>query len=294
MALKSMTGFGRGESSARGWNTEVELSSVNRRQLDVRVNLPRGLAAMESKVYEVIHKALSRGSISGSVRLSAAPDRRGAGVSVDEPLAAACVGELRRVAERLGLDDNLTAEHLLGIPEILRRQAVPEDVEEAWPMVRRALKSALKEMLAMRIKEGDALEKDLRTRLKRLRGLAGQIQKRAPRVSAAYREQLLRRLQALDVPVVLEDPSLQREVAVFADKSDVSEELVRLDSHFVQAVELLDASKPVGRALDFLCQEMFREINTIGSKANDAGIARRVVSFKAELEALREQVQNVE
>ena len=290
-----MTGRGVGAAAGRLARVEVELSSVNRKQLDVDVGLPRFLVAQESRVLETVQGRLSRGRVTGEIRVTWAEAAQAAGAKVDLGLARATVGALRAAAKKLGLPDDLQASDLLSLPGLVALEHGKRDLDALWPTVRQALEAALAKLLAMRKKEGAALGRDLRARLGILRKLASEIAVRAPAVVVAYRANLLKRIAAaLPGSDLAADERLLKEVALFADKADVAEELVRLDSHFRQADDLLKRGGVVGRALDFLVQEMGREINTIGSKANDAEIARRVVAAKAELERFREQVQNVE
>ena len=294
MALKSMTGFGRGEAAGRGWKAEVEMSAVNRKQFDVQVSLPRTLAAMEALIYDTIHHRISRGSVTVTVRVNAAGDGSRNSGGVDEALAAAYLRDVRRVAGRLGLRDDLTASTLTGLPDVLQRKGSPDNVQKVWPLVRKALGAAIGCLCRMREAEGAALQSDIGRRFGRLKNILEGVRKAAPCVLARYRAGLEERLAEAGVDTKQGDTAFHREIVVFTDRSNISEEIVRLDSHFEQAGELLCAAKPAGRTLDFLCQEMFREINTIGSKANDARISRHVVEFKTELECVREQVQNVE
>ena len=290
-----MTGRGAAAAAGRLARVEVELSSVNRKQLDVDVGLPRFLAAYESRVLETVQGRLSRGRITGEIRVTWAEAAQAAGAKVVLGLARAAVGALRAAAKKLDLPDDLKASALLALPGLVAFEHGERDLEALWPTVRQALEAALAKLQAMRKKEGAALGRDLRMRLGILRKLAREIAARAPGVAETYRANLLKRIAAaLPGSDLAADDRLLKEVALFADKADVTEELVRLDSHFRQAEDALKAGGVVGRALDFLVQEMGREINTIGSKANDAEIARRVVAAKAELERFREQVQNVE
>jgi uncharacterized protein (TIGR00255 family) len=295
MAVKSMTGFGRGEAREGAVKAVVELSAVNRKQFDCNVSMPRELVSLDSKFQALVHASVSRGYVKGLVTLSAATaDASGAG-ALDAGSAAAQVSALRALARELGLADDLTASSLLRLPDVLRPRVLPDDPLEVWPLVERAAQAALESLEAMRRREGEALERDLRARFAGLETLSREIAGLAPAVPAAYKAVLEKRLAELLGPGCAADPALvAREVAVFADRCDVSEELTRLASHFAQVGKVLDAGGACGRTLDFLCQELFREINTTGSKANDAGISRLVIAFKAGLEAAREQVQNIE
>jgi uncharacterized protein (TIGR00255 family) len=289
-----MTGYGRGQAAGRGIRVEVELNAVNRKQLEVRVNLPRTLMAVESRVVEQVQKCLSRGQVSGGVSVSVSAGLRKRSLCVDGDLAAAYVDELRKMAKTLGLPDDLKAGVLLNFPEVVSYRGADQDVDYVWPVLKKALTQALAQLMAMRAREGVALADDLRKRLGKLNDLLEQIRKEAPGVTKRYRLALDKRLREAGVNVPTNDPQLMKELALFADRSDITEEITRLESHLKQGVTMMTSVEPVGRTLDFLAQEMFREINTIGSKANEVRITRIVIRFKTELERVREQVQNVE
>lgn len=294
MSLRSMTGYGRGSASGHGIRVETELSSVNRKQVEVRLNLPRSLAALESRLVELIQGSISRGQVAGGVTVHAVGTLKQTGLRVDGGLASSYVTELRATARRLGLDDDLSASLLLQLPGVIHYSSVEDDADAVWPILERALKIALRELVAMRRKEGAALGRDIARRLGILGKHLDVVKTVAPGVTARYCEALAKRLEGAGLSIKVDDPAVVKELAVFADRSDISEEITRLDSHLKQAAGLLRKSEPAGRTLDFLAQEMFREINTIGSKANDIHITREVISFKTELERIREQVQNVE
>ncbi|NLX24765.1 MAG: YicC family protein [Lentisphaerae bacterium] len=293
MALKSMTGFGEGCASSEGIQVVAELSSVNRKQLDITVNLPRNLITLDAQVQRLVRGAFSRGRISGIVRVEAEDGFAGR-VVVDQKLAAAYVGELRKSAAALNLSDDLAAETIARLPGVVTVEQNNLDADHVGNVLETALKSALESLTGMRLAEGAALEKDLRERIDQLGAVVEIVSGLSEGVVAAYREKLLQRLEEAGLNELAEDERVIKEVALFADRCDISEELVRLRSHLKQFDELLRSDEPVGRTLDFLCQELFREINTIGSKANEVEITRHVVAFKTELERIREQVQNVE
>jgi len=294
MAIVSMTGFGRGEASANGLKTVVEIGTVNRKQFDCNISLPRELGSLESKLYALVHAQVTRGYVKGLIAVSSATEA-GAAALIDVRSAETQVAALRAAAAKLGLADDLTASVLLRLPDVLRSKALPDDPLDVWPLIERAVRAALENLADMRRREGAALEKDLRKRFAALEKIGGKIAKLAPAVPKAYKAVLQKRLVELTEPAGAVDPAIvAREVAVFADRCDVSEELTRLASHFDQVEKALASGEACGRTLDFLCQELFREINTTGSKANDAEISRLVIEFKAGLEAVREQVQNVE
>jgi len=294
MALRSMTGFGRGKASSSGMKIEVDLSSVNRRQFDVRMNLPRMLAALESRACALIRKDVSRGWVTGTVKIGARGNATDERISVDTNKVRTYIKVIRKAAAELKLKDDMTARSLVYLPDVIQCKSILDDSEEAWRLVKRALKEAVGKLVEMRTTEGRALEKDLVRRLARLKRRLDQIKRSAPKLVLKYRRLLEKRLRMMGVRFGPQDQQLARELALFADRSDISEEIVRLDSHFNQFHMLRKSCDSVGRRLDFLCQEMLREINTIGAKASDAAISAHVIRFKADLESVREQVQNVE
>jgi len=288
-----MTGFGRGESTADGITATVEITSVNRKQFDCQVTLPRNLASLDARVQAAVRTALTRGYVKVSVT---AGREASAAAAVDLDRWRHRIAAVRAAAAELGLADDLTASTLLRFAEGGDPEMPETKPEAAWAAIGPALAAAVAGLCAMRLREGAALRADLLQRLGALRTLAGEIAGLAPQVPRRYREVLRTRIAELmdGQGVAPEAEVLAREVALFADRCDISEELARLASHFDQAAALLDGDAPCGRPLDFLCQEFFREINTIGAKANDGAITRHVIAFKAGLEAVREQVQNIE
>ena len=297
MAIVSMTGFGRGEAQANGTKAVVELGTVNRKQFDCNVSMPRELGSLESKLHALIHSKVMRGYVKGTVTLSSAADGGGDAILIDMEKARAQISALRGTAEALGLADDLRASTLLRLPEMLRGGAQGGDPAGLWALIEEATQAALEKLVEMRQREGVALGNDLRQRFEALQRISEKITPLALKVPKNYQGLLEKRLAELlgaGKEGVVDPALLAREVAVFADRCDVSEEMTRLASHFVQVAKALDEGQACGRTLDFLCQELFREINTTGSKANDAEITRLVIEFKAGLEAAREQVQNIE
>ena len=290
-----MTGYGCGEALGDGCRITVEISSVNRRQSEISVNLPRDLEVLEARMRDEINRLLSRGRISTRVTLHAGDDRRAGSVRVNRVLARAYAREFTQLAEELGLDSRPSLDTVLRAPGVLEAEEEIGDAEVFWPPIRSALELALGQLVGMREQEGSHLARDFATRLQILRTATAAVRTRAPLVAEQYRVQLQERIAAAGILLTEEDRErLRKEVVLFADRSDITEELTRLESHFVQFDQCLASREPVGRTLDFLAQEMNREINTIGSKANDAAIAREVVTLKAEIERVREQAQNVE
>lgn len=293
--MKSMTGYGRGDCSQDGFKITVELSSVNRKQSEISVNLPRELEMLEGQIRDLINRYIARGRLTVRVSLHAAASKQSARMHINIPLAKAYARELSRLARQLKLPGPVTLDQLARAPGVFQTDEQIAEEGDFWPAVEKALKKALSQIVQMRGREGVHLEADLAHRIAIMRKAVAQIQKNAPTVARRYREQLLERIKSagLEAPG-LEDDRLLKEVVYFADRSDISEEISRLQSHFKQFDDGRKSREPVGRMLDFLAQEMNREANTIGSKANDNLISREVVTLKAELEKFREQAQNVE
>ena len=293
--MKSMTGYGRGECTAKGASITVELNSVNRKQAEVSLSVPSELESIEPDLRDLILASVSRGRVSGRVVLQYTGSSRASAVAVNETQAKAYRRELSKLAKSLEIPDNLSMEGLLRLPGVLENTQPTLDAKAFRAPIKSALGQALEGLLSMREKEGGILGRDLAKRLAKLRRIVKRVAKLAPDVLKHHRERLIERLKKTNVEVPdMDDDRLLREIVYYTDRTDISEELTRLGSHFVQLEECLSDVVPVGRKLDFLAQEMFREINTIGSKANDANISSEVVNLKTELEKIREQVQNVE
>ena len=290
-----MTGYGRGECSQNGFKLTVELSSVNRKQTEISVTLPREMEMLEAQVRDLVNRFISRGRLNVRVRLHAGTNEVSARMHLNIPLAKAYARELTRLARQLSLPGPVTLDHLARAPGVFQTDEQLVEEQNFWPAVERSLKKALTSLVKMREREGTHLAQDLAKRIDLMRAATNRIQRHAPTVAERYREQLLERIRSagLEAPGV-EDDRLLKEVVYFGDRSDISEELTRLQSHFQQFEHCRKSREPVGRTLDFLAQEMNREVNTIGSKANDSLISREVVTLKAELEKFREQAQNVE
>ena len=290
-----MTGYGWGECSQNGFKVTVELSSVNRKQSEVSINLPRELEVLEAQIRDEINGRIARGRLTARVTLHEGEGSEAARVRVNRPLATAYALELRKLAKELKLKDDLSLDLLVRAPGVLQSDSKVGDAETFWPAVSKALEPALGMLIKMRTREGANLKKDLADRISTMRKAVSRVAKAAPQVQVRYREQLVERIRNAGLEdLKLDEERLLKEVVFFADRSDISEELTRLQSHFQQFDDCLKSGEPVGRTLDFLAQEMNREINTVGSKANDGLISREVVVLKAELEKFREQAQNVE
>ncbi|NCD34600.1 MAG: YicC family protein [Spartobacteria bacterium] len=294
MALMSMTGYGRGDFVADGVHVVVEISTVNRKQLDVCLRLPKQLLQMEPRVHELLRQHLNRGRVSGEIAITFTGDVRKSCVKIDEVLAEDIVTQLREVGKKLKLVDDLSVRSLLRMQDVVRMEEKEMDPEWLWGIVLPAIEEAVLQVVSMRKKEGETLQAVMIKRLAGMQAMTEQIEKQAPAVAEKYRIQLLERLAAAGIEMDDPEGRLLKEIALYADRCDITEEITRLRSHCEQSIDRMKDGEPVGRALDFLAQELFREINTIGSKANDAEIIGMVVSFKSEIEKFREQVQNVE
>ena len=290
-----MTGYGRGECSQDGFKITVELSSVNRKQAEISCNLPRELELLEGQMRDVLNRAVARGRVTVRVSIHTARGRDSARMHLNTELARAYAKELAALAKQLKLKDDVTLATLVRAPGVFQTDEELAGEEDFWPAVEAALNKALAALLKMRSREGAHLSKDLVNRIGIMRGAVEHVKKNAPLVAERYRTALLERIKAAGLENINpDDERLMKEVVLFADRSDISEELTRLQSHFQQFDELTKSKEPVGRTLDFLAQEINREVNTVGSKANDSLISREVVTLKAELEKFREQAMNVE
>lgn len=293
--MKSMTGYGRGESTQRGFKITVELSSVNRKQSEITLSLPREMEPLEALIREEINKRISRGRLTLRVSLHTAEGQSLENVRLNLTLAREYARVLAQLGRELGLVGGLSLELVARAPGVMQTSDPQTDAQEYWPATQKALGQALTALLTMREREGIHLCRDLCHRVAIMKKSVSRIQKQAPKVAKRYQAQLRTRL--LDAGCRegnIDEQRLLQEVILFADRIDISEELTRLQSHFQQFAEGIKTNEPVGRMLDFLAQEMNREINTIGAKANDSVISQEVVRLKAEVEKFREQVQNVE
>ena len=291
--MNSMTGYGRGEAARGGAKFTVEISTVNRKQAELSLYLPRELDALESRARDEINAKVSRGRIAARVQWTAKSGDRAQG-EIDRNLAKEYAKEYRKLATDLKLGGEVSLDAILRAPGVLQTSEEELDVESLWTPLRTAVRAALKELLAMRAREGANLKKDLQKRIDALQKSVKAVKRQAPKTVRRHREALLDRLNQSGLDLKLDDERVLKEVALFADRIDITEELTRLESHFGQFADYAKSKGPVGRTLDFLSQEMNREVNTIGSKANDPLISRLVVAMKSELEKFREQVQNVE
>ncbi|MDI1313768.1 YicC/YloC family endoribonuclease [Prosthecobacter sp.] len=291
--MKSMTGFGRGESQRSGVTWSVECSSVNRKQLEVAVNLPRELSELENAVRTEVSAAVSRGRVNVAVRKESAAAATDS-IRVDQELAASYYHAMSALALKLNIPSDISLTDITRMPGVITQAQAEVITEDAWPSIQEALAGALKQLNIMRSTEGASLRSDIETRLAAIESLLESIRAKAATVPEHQRKVLRQRLEDAGLPLPLDDERLVKEIALFADRTDISEELTRAASHVQQFRSYLASSTPAGRSLDFLLQEFFREFNTMGSKCNNAEIAHHVVTAKTELEKIREQVQNAE
>ena len=294
LAMHSMTGFGRGSAATAAWQATVEISAVNRKQAEVIVQAPRELNELDARIRQAVLTTVSRGRIQVSINLERAQTTAAADFRVDPALAQAFTAAFTALSEAIGHPVVLAASDYIRQPGLITMGSGEIDAEVAWHAIAPALTDALTQLAAMRSSEGEHLKADFIARLGTLILFSQKIAAQAPARPVRQRELLAKRLRDAGLELDLADERVAKEIALFADRCDVSEEITRLESHFAKFREYLDAAEPPGRALDFLCQELFREFNTIGSKANDASIAQTIVEAKTELEKIREQVQNIE
>lgn len=291
--IRSMTGFGRGTSQADGKEFLVEIKTVNHRYSDIFIKIPRHISFLEDKVRELVNKSLSRGKIDVYITYEDSGEDSKC-VLLDEPLAKAYINAAKVLRDKFNLKDDISVSLISKFPDILMVEKAEEDEEKLWNLLKIALEDALHNLIAMRENEGEGLRNSLLEKADYLEDIVKEIASRSPEVVREYKQKLENRIKELTEQQTIDESRLAMEVAIFADRCSIDEEIVRLGSHINQLREALNMNQPVGRKLDFLIQEMIREINTIGSKANDLAITKHVVEVKSEIEKMREQVQNVE
>lgn len=288
-----MTGFGRGEARDSGVTWSVEVTSINRKQLEVVVSMPRELADLEIQIRSEVAALASRGRVQVTIR----SDSPGVGtevLKVNPALAAQYLTAAKDLAAQLGLTAEIKLADAMRWPGVLDLQRAEVSAANSWPLIRQALDQALSQLVNMRNAEGAHLTQDIENRLRHLTTLLDHIRDRASGVVEHHRRALHQRLAEAGLVIDLNDERLIKELLVFADRCDISEELARASSHLTQFHKYMASTEPAGRSLDFLTQELFREFNTMGSKANHADLSHLVVEAKTEIEKIREQVQNIE
>jgi len=293
--IRSMTGYGRAEMAGARLSLSVECKSLNHRHLDIALKLPRVLSALELDARRIIQSAVQRGRIEVSVSIAPVEGASSTNLAVSLPQARAYVDAARQIGEHLELAGEPTLEWLLEQPGVISREEQAQlSAEEGWPLLHDGLAKALAELRSRREAEGAALDKELRALLAAMAEHAGVVAARGPVALQRKQQRLRERIQALLAGTPLDEARVATEVAMWAEKSDVTEELARLRAHLGEFARLLDEGGAVGRTLDFLIQEMNREVNTVGSKADDLELSQAAIAAKSTLEKLREQVQNIE
>ena len=291
--VKSMTGYGRARETLNGRDITVEVRSVNNRYLDCTVKLPRTYIFVEDAVKTRVQKAVSRGKVDVFITIDATAADETV-VAVNKPLARGYYEALTKLKDMFSLEGELSAAVLAKFPDVLTVTKAEEDLESVSGDICAVLDEALAAYNAMRTVEGGKLSEDIAGRAATIETVVGKVEERSPQTVAAYREKLTARMQEVLQSTAIDESRILTEAAIFADKIAVDEETVRLRSHIAQLRTMLESDQPIGRKLDFLIQEVNRECNTIGSKCNDLTIAQDVVYMKAEVEKIREQVQNIE
>lgn len=294
--IKSMTGFGREHIVANGREIIVEIRSVNHRYYEFTSRTPRAYGYLDEKLKSFLKSGISRGKVEASVSIYN-QEGTDAEIELNKPVAMGYLNALRNAADDLDLDDDLVLSNIIRLPDVFTVVKKTEDEEVIWNEVKAVAQVALDRFVSMRVTEGEKMYDDISGRLDYIEKTVGEIEEHQPSVSKAYSERLYAKIMETLGQAELDNIDKQRvltEVAVFADKVAIDEETVRLRSHIAQFRDLINSEEPVGRKLDFLVQEVNREVNTIGSKANDLTITKNVVDLKAEIEKIREQIQNIE
>ena len=291
--IKSMTGFGRSSLALENMDVLVEMRSVNHRFLEISVRAPHAYSYLEDRLKKQIQQRALRGKIDISVTIQH-HGSDGLEVEVNSELAAAYVNALRKANEQLSLEDDLTLTSVMRFSDIFSLRKVQLDEEKMWETILPAVTDAVDKFLEMRITEGNKLYEDLKQRLDTLESMLKKVEEYAPETAKRYYDKLYAKICEILADRETDEARIMTEAAIFADRIAIDEETVRLGSHIEQFRDLLDSEEPVGRKLDFLVQEMNREVNTMGSKAQDLAVTRLVVDMKSEIEKMREQIQNIE
>ncbi len=290
--MHSMTGYGRGQAMSQGTRVIAEIQSLNKRQTEILVNLPPALGSLEGDLRAKIDRTLHRGRI--IVTITASGPAAHHHPFIDADLAKLYLARFKQLQKELALPGDITIETILRVPGVVSASEPMVLDSSTRSAIDTALDLALEQLLQMRAKEGSTLHKELLRRIRVIDRALEKIRKLQPRVAKRYRAILLERIQKLGLEITLDDDRLAKDVMFFAERSDFSEELSRLESHLEQFLETTNKQQAIGRTLEFISQELGRELNTLSAKANDAEISQLVVQCKAELEKVREQIQNVE
>ena len=291
--LKSMTGFGKGEGDTNLGKLYVEARSINHRYCDINIKLPKRLAPFENRIKETIRSQVSRGRIDVALKLDNLGEEK-VQLHVDLHLAEQYYQALQSLREKLQLKDEVSLALLAGSKDLITAKEETGDIEPYWQEIVPILKRSFQDLDEMKRLEGESIAKDIQQRLKYIAQQLAVIKQQFPSRLEAYQNRLQERLQSLLKGMEVDPSRFQQEVAFLSERTDITEEIVRTESHLAQFTTLLEGEEPVGRKMEFLLQEIHREVNTVSAKANDAEISQRVVEIKSELEKIREQVQNIE
>jgi uncharacterized protein (TIGR00255 family) len=291
--VRSMTGFGRGTCEKDGKSFTIEIKSVNHRYFEANIRMPRVLIAFEDKIRKIINEKVKRGKLDVFVT-QGNYDKEEAYASLDEKLAESYIKCFRILKDKFELSGDISVSQIGKLPEVVTLKQKKEDVSETFDVIEKSLTQALESLLFMRESEGEKLLYDLSRKCDLVNGLVQKIKARSPLVFLEYKERLTQRIHDIHKEIEFDENRVAMEVAIFADKAGIDEEIVRLNSHIQQMKETLILDEPIGRKLDFIIQEMNRETNTIASKANDLEILNTVINMKSEIEKIREQIQNIE
>ena len=291
--IKSMTGYGRFEGVIEGRRTVFEIKSVNHRYFELQCRLSRGCGFLEETIKNLLANRVTRGKIDIYVSIEA-DENVAADVRVNQSVALGYLRAIQTMCELYGLRNDVTVSTIAGYPDVLTVSKAPENEEKLSEIVKIAGEQALESFLAMREREGEKLKKDVLERGQHILSIVEQIEERSPQTVEEYRNKLYERLKEVLEVTTIDPQRILTEAAIFADKTAVAEETVRLRSHLAQLEDMLDSDVAIGKKLDFIVQEMNREANTIGSKVCDADLAHKVVDIKADIEKIREQIQNIE
>lgn len=291
--LKSMTGFGRAVEEIDGYVITVEIKSVNHRYFDFSSRIPRQYGFLDDKLKSYINSKVSRGKVECYVSVDAL-DTEDAAVVINKTLASAYVKALKELSEEYSLKEDFGTAFVSRLPDVFVLKKADEDEEKIWQLVKSVTDEAIEKFIQMRAVEGAKMKEDVASRAEYILDCVSFIEERSPQTVKEYNDKLVERVHEIIGDVSLDEQRIIQEVAIYADKVAVAEETVRLRSHIAQLKTFLESEEPIGRKMDFLVQEINRETNTIGSKANDVEIARKVVDIKAEVEKIREQIQNIE
>ena len=292
--IKSMTAYGRGENSHHDTRFVAEIKSVNNRHRDVILRIPRALQAVEDEIRALVATRIKRGRIEMFLQMEREGEAAEYDLELNLPLVKSYLGIIRELNETCGLENKVSTDYICQLRDVIQVKSLDPDIEGLKPGIKEALNLALDSHEAMRIQEGEAIEKDVMVRIQDIEERLNEIEERAPHVVEEYIKRLRKKINHISTDMEIDENRLSQEVAIFSDRCDITEEVVRTRSHLGQFRHYVGMEEPIGRRLDFLLQEIHREVNTMSAKASDSSISAEVVEIKGELEKIREQVQNVE